>query len=62
MDRAKAVPDPGFVARFDHVALVLHRMTDCWPILAENFTFSIWSPSNVAHSQLPLESSTTLMR
>ena len=27
--------NPGFEVRFDHVALVLHRMTDCWPILAE---------------------------
>lgn len=26
---------PAFVARFDHAALALHRMTDAWPILAE---------------------------
>ena len=27
--------DAAFVARFDHAALALHRMTDAWPIFAE---------------------------
>ncbi len=38
----------GFVARFDHVALALHRMTDAWPSLAEALGGRF-----VSHGQVP---------